>query len=734
VRSGLPIDARQDSVWYVLRKAVARNRVRAALIGATFATALAAGVVSTALWRRAERDRARAESQGARAADIGDFLADAFAAVDPDRAQGRAVTLREVLDEASARLSSERGRDPAAELELQRTIGRAYVGLEMYGQATQHLKRAVELARGDADADALELARLLASLSFARRGVAPTAEAEELLVEADELLAREAGRGRDVAADRALVALNRATLARLLGRLVEAEERFAGARALVARTFGDPSEELAAALASFGVLRLQRGEPAGAEELMREALSRLEALGEGETTRASALLGRHGQALEAGGRVAEARERYRDARDLTARLLGAQHAAALLDEVRLLRASTILEGQPVTLPEYEALVAQRAALSGGNDQRSAEALNDLGNEAFARGELALAEELQRTALARYEELLAHDSYEVAVARGNLARTLSRRGELEEAGALLRDSHERLRELLGPRTVSEANALAHLAWIRVQAGEWDAALEASRQALAIRLERYGEDHAAVASSRMDLGWFLFVRAEFSEAEAELLEALAWHRARPAPDGAEMARCLHTLGFVRLEQGRPVEAEALLREALELRRTWLSDEHPDVAETMNALGMALLFQGQGDEVEPLWRGALAILRRQGEDYPRTAWVLGNLGAWSRMQGDLDAAEEYYDECVTLARRTAAPNHPLLAVNLAGRAVLHGLRGESSEAYALLVESFDVLRAERGLENPQTRQVLEALIGTCDELGLEAQAEEYRALLEG
>ena len=160
-----PILARPASAAYLSRKFVERHR-----FGVAFATlmtlALIAGIVGTATGLLRARDEAR------KATAINFFLRDMLSSVDPDTAQGKEVTVREVLDEASKTVGTGFTEQPEVEGELREVIGRMYSHLGHYAESEPHLERAIEIRRrefGAASVQTLESLNALARVYFSTK-------------------------------------------------------------------------------------------------------------------------------------------------------------------------------------------------------------------------------------------------------------------------------------------------------------------------------------------------------------------------------------------------------------------------------------------------------------------------------------------------------------------------------------------------------------------------------------
>ncbi len=135
-----PVHARPPSTAYRARKFVLRNRL---VVGfsALLVVSLVAGMVGT----RLESVRARREARKAQV--ISEFLRNMLSGVDPEKAQGKEVTVRDALDEAARKVDRAWTDTPELEVELRTTIGTMYSQLGLYAQAEDHLRRAVELYR-----------------------------------------------------------------------------------------------------------------------------------------------------------------------------------------------------------------------------------------------------------------------------------------------------------------------------------------------------------------------------------------------------------------------------------------------------------------------------------------------------------------------------------------------------------------------------------------------------------
>src|SRR5690606_16698308 len=136
-RDGRPVRAARLTRFYRLRKFVVRHRLGVAL------GVLALAALGLFVWRlEYERNRAvnaelaaSRDAQRARAA-LG-FLTDAFQFAAPQHAQGQTVSVRDLLDKATAKIDGTT-LDPVVTASIQRMLGRMYDALGEHELAIEH--------------------------------------------------------------------------------------------------------------------------------------------------------------------------------------------------------------------------------------------------------------------------------------------------------------------------------------------------------------------------------------------------------------------------------------------------------------------------------------------------------------------------------------------------------------------------------------------------------------------
>ncbi len=299
-----PVLARPPSRAYRMSKFVRRNRVGVAA-AAALSIALIAGVVGTTV------GLVRAQHEAAKARATVEFIREMFASVDPEEGQGRQVTVREVLDEASAEVGASYSDQPEVEALLRSTIGGMYQKLGFYEEAEPHLARALELQQrlaGDDDLETMMTMGQLGQVYFRQERLAEAEATLERLVdvsrrtlgprrnetltamhnltavylgqrrydEAEPLLrelleARREVLGEDHRQTTATMN-NLASLYMETARYAEAEPLFRSALEIRRRTLGEDHPRTSISRFNLGDLYGKTDRPEQAEPLMREAL------------------------------------------------------------------------------------------------------------------------------------------------------------------------------------------------------------------------------------------------------------------------------------------------------------------------------------------------------------------------------------------------------------------------------------------------------------------------------
>jgi serine/threonine-protein kinase len=258
-RRNLPIDARPASALDRLAKLWRRQRV--ALSAGTLATG---AVLAGLAWALVERTQAQAQARRAEAVQV--FLATTLEGTDPEVAQGRPLSARELLDRSAARIDTDFAATPDVQPRVHQTVATLYNRLGDMAAALRHIDSAIAGYERQGESGGPEHAEMLfqrheALIDLARWDDARAAVARALaVVQGDSALAtRYAPR---LVGSRGWIALQQ-------GRLADAAADAARASAMQQQATGERSTEMLAALTTEAIVAQQSGHYARAVAVQR---------------------------------------------------------------------------------------------------------------------------------------------------------------------------------------------------------------------------------------------------------------------------------------------------------------------------------------------------------------------------------------------------------------------------------------------------------------------------------
>lgn len=512
-----PILARPPSATYQLRKLVLRHKTFFGSAAVIFVLLIAFGITMSVMFARQRRERLRADAERDKAEQINSFLQGMLSSVDPKKALGRDVTVREVLDEADRRITAALTGQPAVAAGVRSTIGLTYMALGVYEKAESHLRYALATRDSLLGSDDPEVAGSLNDLGMLRwrRGDYPAADS-------------------------------------LFRRALDIQRRRLGGR--------DP--EVAGTLGNLGLLARDRGNYAAAESLARVSLEMRRALFPGVNLEVADGLNTMASILQSRGNPAAAEAASREALAMRRELLGSPHpdvAENLNNLADILKAENRYPAADSLLRES---LAMGRAMLGPEHPSVAAALNNLATVLTYEGKYAEAESLSWQALRIYRKRLGDEHPSVASALNNLAGLLQSEGKNAEAEPLYRQTLALRRKLLGEEHPAVAVTLNNLGLVCQGQGKLAEAESFYRQALAMRRQLLGKSHPQVANSLLGLGQLLLEKGDATGAEPLLRECMEI-RGRQGPPGSwQLAAAENALGGCLAMEKRYAEAESLL----------------------------------------------------------------------------------------------------------------------------------------------------------------------------
>ncbi len=441
---GDPIEARGDSLAYVIRKQLARHRAAAGL-GLAFALLVFAGLfVSLFFWRQAalardESDRARARAEQSarqfaaeadRALAVSRFLKEMLTAADPTSTKGPQTTVYELLQRALKTIDQgDLAGEPLVEAAVRMAIGGTLTSLREDREAAAHVARALELRRRELGEAHKDVAECIFSLGLISSNLGDYAAAEAQYNEALAVLERTGDPAPEL---RAEMLNGLGQLLRVRGRKREAGAHLEASLALARSAKQTNSMTYATTLNNLALIVRDDGDLTRAAALFEEAMQVIRARHGDEHPYVAALIESIGSIDVQRGDFEPAIPRYFEALSIRRARLGVDHADYT---VGLNNVGWLLNraGMPqAALSYYEEALETRRRVLGPQHPQTAISLNNLALLLAEQGDYAAAEPLHREALAikRARLGVAHSS--TLLQAFNLANTLRRAGRFDEA--------------------------------------------------------------------------------------------------------------------------------------------------------------------------------------------------------------------------------------------------------------------------------------------------------------
>lgn len=260
---GRPVSAQPDSLSYRVGKLLRRRRVESVAVALTLLSVVGGSVVAVRQARVAERERDRAQREGARATEVTAFVTTMLGSANPG-ALGRNVTVRQVLDSAVVRADALR-RQPALESAVRVVIGNTFLALGEFPLAEAQYRLAVDAERRVTPDGSRETAAALSKLSMAQEFRGDLAAADSVLRIADSLHTRY---GFADAEQQISLLDARGRLLVGLGKSREAEPLLVAALTLQRQRNPPDDSSVSASYANLAVVQSDLGDNRSAETLM----------------------------------------------------------------------------------------------------------------------------------------------------------------------------------------------------------------------------------------------------------------------------------------------------------------------------------------------------------------------------------------------------------------------------------------------------------------------------------
>ncbi len=453
-----PILAQSPSTVYQIRKLVARHKagfgfvVAVGVLLVAFAGAMAVDAGSIAR----QRDRANHEAQVAE--QVSTFLINLFQVSKPEKAQGKVITARELLDKGAHSIQADRTMDPEVKASLLNTMGDAYSSLGFFQSSQPLLATALATRRRLFGADSVPVAQTLRDLGLLARNRGETTQAKDYFLKS---LARFQKSEGPVNSDVAKLLNDVGTAYIQLNQLQPARAYLRQALAMRLRVSGATSPDLIAIRTNLGDVAYASKDYATAAAQFRQELALAKQVYGPNHPFVSNLNSNLGSVLFQEKHYGASVQYYNQALTLDRKLLGNQHPGVAADLANIAEALDA-EGQlsSAGLDYRQALKILRPKVAAGDGALRFVETN-LGSVLVRQGggaNLKEADGLLRAALAADQKSLPAGSWDIADAQSEMGGCLLAQGRLREAESLLVGSFPTLKAKLAdndPRAVPRA---------------------------------------------------------------------------------------------------------------------------------------------------------------------------------------------------------------------------------------------------------------------------------------
>jgi Tfp pilus assembly protein PilF len=510
------VHARQGNWAYYSRRFARRHAVGVAsssaflifLIGVTIAMSVQRQQIANAL--------ERATQQSQRAETVSTFMMDVFKAADPYIHFGKEPTARNLLEEASRRIQSDLGQQPAVRARLLEAIGGSFRRMGQPDRALPLLQEAVRIQR-DSDVRDAKLGSLLAELAITQRELARFEESDRTLAEALDSMA----------------------------------------------SSGAPDPESHAQLrVSLGRLEMARSNPEQAKLHLESALQLMERLrGHRDPITASILLDLANVHVWQND-LQEAERIARMAADIYSGV-PPEHPDRMIAESLLAQIFLYRNDSKAAAPLFERILTAQRLVYGSTNSAVADTLSNLAQVRIAEQDYRSAEKLMREAVAIHKNAGSSEAHRIGYLQTLLATVLLKQGGTAEAEQMLRDTLELYGRSLPPDHQYVSSTEYYLGEALL-GGRKFADAEAVLSASMNRWKRSDAPAWRAARSKNSLAEALVRQGRIKEGERYLVETFRELSADEGADKEAKDRARERLERFYLDRGQRSKFDLLIRE--------------------------------------------------------------------------------------------------------------------------------------------------------------------------
>jgi tetratricopeptide (TPR) repeat protein len=277
-------------------------------------------------------------------------------------------------------------------------------------------------------------------------------------------------------------------------------------------------------------------------------------------------------------------------------------------------------------------------------------------------------------------------------------------------------------------VRRNRAAVAAASIAVVALVLSAVLATAGMVRAVRAEKAAAKEAAAAKQVSDFLVELFQSPNLSKVDGnqitarDLLDRGATRSLADLDGQPELqGRMMHTIGTAYTALGLYPDALPPLERALKAKKQSLGPRSLSVAETEIAIGEAMAGHGDVNPAEQHFQNAISIsTTASGPNDPLVADGLAGLARLRLRAGKNNEAEALYKRAIAIDQKAAKPDNSVLARHLLSLGVAYWAQGRYSDAEPLMRQSLSIEEKRLGPDHPDLAPALNNLGGIYWSLG--------------
>lgn len=272
------------------------------------------------------------------------------------------------------------------------------------------------------------------------------------------------------------------------------------------------------------------------------------------------------------------------------------------------------------------------------------------------------------------------------------------GQLAEAQSLIEQGLDLRVKLYGHEHPLTGESINCLARVLRDADRLDDAQQRAREALGIHTRTQGAESLASAADLSVLASIQFLRSDFTDAEQSARAALRIFDDTLRGADPWVPYVLDLLARIHQSRDEYTRAREMYERLLPINAKLYGRDHAVYAVCVHNYATVLETAGNLQEAKTRYDEAIAILEKCTDEYgPNLIDALSNRGSLALAQGDLDRAEQDYQEALRRDRIVRGERHAFVGYDLMNLARLAIERAEPDTALTRLDEALEIFYAK-------------------------------------